>query len=121
MNFRLGCRWSRPENRMSVIDHIELVPKIAMATANGAPSWPAIGPENENPGTKPPEPKCRHTGVSVASQVSHSRSQWSVWNEGSPSEVGASGNVMAREPLAATRSTSAAARSGSQLGTRDSG
>jgi hypothetical protein len=59
--------------------------------------------------------------VSVASQVSHSRSQWSVWNEGSPSEVGASGKVIARDPLAATRSTSAAARSGSQAGTRDSG
>ena len=72
-------------------------------------------------GTLPDVPKCIDTGISHSCTASQNGSQWSVWNEGSPSGTGFSGNDTDRAPLAAVRRISAAARWGSSSGTSTRG
>src|SRR5271169_2065125 len=63
-------------------------------------------------------PMCIDNGNPVSSQAEKTGSQWPVGNEGSPSGCGFSTKRIALLPLAAQRSISAAARSGSHNGTR---
>ena len=67
------------------------------------------------------EPMCRHTTVPVSDTACQNGSQCSLWKLGQPSFSGFSENVTARQPLAATRCTSAAIASGSQIAGRASG
>ena len=61
------------------------------------------------------EPMCRHTTVPSSEQACQNGSQWSLWTLGQPSLEGFSEKVTAWQPLAATRRTSAAMSSGSQM------
>jgi hypothetical protein len=70
---------------------------------------------------KLPDPKCRPTGMSAASQASQNGSQKPVWNDGSPSGTGLSAKLTARKPFPASHSTSAAASAASHTGTIPSG
>ena len=54
-------------------------------------------------GGLPELPKCMNTGSPVSWAAAKNGSQWSVWNDGRPNGVVASGNVMALAPLAAQR------------------
>ena len=67
------------------------------------------------------EPMCRHTTVPSSAQAVQKGSQWSLWKLGQPSLAGFSEKVTAWQPLAATRRTSAAASSGSQMTGRREG
>src|SRR3954447_15993066 len=67
------------------------------------------------------DPMCGHTTVPVSSHARQNGSQWSVWKLGYPSLVGFSENVTAWQPFSATRRTSAAMRSASQIGAIASG
>src|SRR3984957_13300274 len=107
ITFNLGCRCSRPENTMSDNDHMRFVENTLIATAKGACGSTTSLSMNEKPGTKLPEPKCRHTGISVSSKACQTGSQcvgW--WNDGSPSGMGASGNDTALDPISLARRTS---------------
>ena len=57
----------------------------------------------------------------ASSATARNGSQWSVWNDGSPSAWGISGNEKLFAPLAATRAASAAVASMSQYGSSASG
>src|SRR5689334_7638680 len=92
-----------------------------IGTANGASGVASLrgsrlDAENENPGTKDPDPKCSETGIRASSQARQSGSQWSVWKDGCPSGTGLSGKLTVLVPLAASRRTSATERSTSQTG-----
>ena len=67
------------------------------------------------------DPRCMHTTVPSSLQAVQKGSQWSLWRDGQPSFSGFSEKVTAWQPLAATRRTSAAASSGSQMAGIDSG
>ena len=57
-----------------------------------------------------------HTTVPSSEHACHTGSQWSVCRLGSPSGTGFSGKVIAWQPFFATRRTSSAIASGSQIG-----
>src|ERR1700688_2468425 len=67
------------------------------------------------------EPMCRHTMVPSSLHADQNGSQWSEWKLGSLSFEGFSENDTAWQPLAATRRTSTAMASGSQMGGSESG
>ena len=64
----------------------------------------------------PDEPMCMHTTVPSSEHAFQNGSQWSECRLGSPSGTGFSGNVIAWQPFFATRRTSSAIASGSQIG-----
>ena len=55
------------------------------------------------------------TTVAVSEQAAQNGSQWSLCSDGQPSRSGFSEKVMAWQPFSATRRTSAAMTSGSQM------
>src|SRR5580658_7673614 len=67
------------------------------------------------------EPMCMQTTVPSSEQAFQKGSQWSEWTLGQPSLEGFSEKVTAWQPLAATRRTSAAMSSGSQMAGIDRG
>src|SRR6478609_7630127 len=67
------------------------------------------------------EPMCRQTTVPVSSHARQNGSQWSVWKLGYPNFDGFSENATAWQPFSATRRTSAAISSASQIGAMASG
>ena len=67
------------------------------------------------------EPRCMQTTVPSSAQAVQKGSQWSLCSDGQPSFSGFSEKVTAWQPFAATRRTSAAASSGSQMTGMDSG
>ena len=67
------------------------------------------------------DPMCRQTTVPVSDTALQNGSQCSLWKLGHPSFSGFSENVTARQPLAATRWTSAAMASGSHTAGRARG
>ena len=62
------------------------------------------------------EPMCMHTTVPSSLHACQNGSQWSECRLGRPSGTGFSGNVIAWQPFFATRRTSSASASGSQIG-----
>ena len=67
------------------------------------------------------EPRCMQTMVPSSAQAVQKGSQWSLCSEGHPSFSGFSEKVTAWQPFLATRRTSAAASSGSQIAGIDKG
>src|SRR6516225_7619761 len=67
------------------------------------------------------EPRCMHTTVPSSAQAVQKGSQWSECSEGHPSFSGFSENVTAWQPFLATRCTSSAPSSGSQMTGMDRG
>src|SRR5947207_15875255 len=67
------------------------------------------------------EPMCRQTSASSSQHADQNGSQWSEWKLGRRSFAGFSEKLMAWQPLAATRCTSAAIRCGSHSGGSASG
>src|SRR6266853_2788831 len=67
------------------------------------------------------EPMCTFTTVPSSSQVAKNLSQWPEWMLGCPRCTGFSENVTAKQPLSATRRTSAAILSTSHIIGIDSG
>ena len=65
--------------------------------------------------SRPEDPMCTFRTVPVSDSARHSGSQCSEWKLGYPITAGFSLNVSERHPLAATRRTSAAHASGSQI------
>ena len=61
------------------------------------------------------DPRCMQTTVPSSLQAVQNGSQWALCSEGHPSFAGFSEKVTAWQPMAATRRTSAAASSGSQM------
>src|SRR5258708_38051652 len=86
MNRSFGCRCSTPEKSRSTVDHHRLDENTAIATANGAFGATTLGSMNEKPGTKLPDPKCRHTGRTASSKAAHRGPQGVGWGkDGRPS------------------------------------
>src|ERR1700761_6054731 len=67
------------------------------------------------------EPRCMHTTVPSSAQAFQKGSQCELCREGQPSFSGFSEKVTAWQPFLATRRTSSAASSGSQMGGREGG
>ena len=61
------------------------------------------------------EPRCMQTTVPSSAQAAQNGSQCELWSEGQPSFSGFSEKVTAWQPFLATRRTSSAASSGSQM------
>ncbi len=110
---RSGYLRSTGENRRSAAHWMMFTGCRAMSTSNGA-SGAVMTICDE-------EPMCRHTTVPSSWQARQKGSQWSQWKLGQPSLEGFSEKVTAWQPLAATRRTSAAMSSGSQMAGMDRG
>src|SRR5271155_4620320 len=67
------------------------------------------------------DPMWRQTMVPSSEQADQKGSQWSLWKDGSFSLAGFSEKETAWQPLSATRRTSSAMASGSQMGGSDRG
>src|SRR3954468_17670590 len=77
---RFGNLWNTGETNRSAVVYIELHPNREMDTAKGASS--AVD------GALPEVPKCIDSGISASWATAKTGSQWSVWNDGSPSGAG---------------------------------
>src|ERR1700722_8561047 len=102
-----------PEKRKSHRDDMAL-PKLSVAAT-------ATGASAEVAGIFDDEPMCMQTTVLVSSQAAKNGSHTPLWMLGSPRWGGISLKHTARTPRAALRRTSAAARSASHKGMRQSG
>src|SRR5579885_1254452 len=79
---------------------------------------PTIGMSGDVEGSWEDDPRCMQIGISASAAAATTGSQYRFgsWMDGSPSWYGFSLNAIARAPIAAVRSISAAARAGSQSG-----
>src|SRR5580765_3741822 len=109
----LGNSMSLPENSQSASDAIELLNASVPPTPPGA-SGDAAGLVDD-------EPMCMHSVTPVSLHTWNTLSQPPEWIVGSFKWCGNSLKQMARRPWSATRCTSAAARSTSHNGMRQSG
>ena len=105
---RPGNLWNSGEKSRSAAHTIEFVPIVEIQTT--------IGASGAVSGGLPELPKCMNNGNWVSCTVANSGSQWSLWIEGRPSGLVASGKVIAFAPFPAQRSTSTAASAGSHRG-----
>src|SRR5271163_750805 len=94
-------------NLRSTGDHNRSAAAWTMLTG-WSPNNTSIGASGAVTTSEEDEPMCRHTMVPRSEHADQNGSQVSLWKLGSFSLEGFSENVTAKQPLAATRCTSAA-------------